>query len=224
MKKHVPILIVVTLVVAAAATYVVGAWRDTHRLTPDDMTRIPERLASVPLKLDEPRFGGTQVKLDPEIIRKSGADHCLAVEYRNDTGRLVRLHIGAAARTDAWFHPPAVCLPAHGWRATRESLVPFWSGLPGAEPDALMHRLILSKADTRMLVYYWVHYGESVVTSRAHRRRVRFADLLEGRRDRPAHIVIFYAPMDDEDDGEARIESLARGLWPYLAAVSRTEA
>jgi len=219
-KRVVRTSVIGILILGSVGTYTARAWREAHTLRPEQVEAIRARLEAFPLETTQPHFVGRRDFLDPRIVAKSGADEYLAVDYTDDEGGIVRLHIGASARTDAWFHAPAVCLPAHGWTTGTTSSVPIWPGLAGARPEDRILRLTLHREGARLLVYYWYQYGETILTSKTERRRVRFLDLLGGRQDRPARIVIFYAPIDDDEEaGEKRIAGLVEALWSDLVAL-----
>ena len=220
MRRFISIAAIVILAAGWAGVYGVRAWRAAHVLTAEEIAEIPGRLESVPLRIEEPAFSGKRDPVDEETRKLSGADHCLAINYRDEGGGTVRLYIGAAARTDAWFHIPTVCMPAHGWTMSDAVRWPVWDDLPGVDADAQIWRMKLHRTGEEMLVYYWFHYGSRVVGSRTERRNIRFQDLLAGKRDRPVQIVILYAPIDrDEERSEERIEALVRALWPNIAGV-----
>ena len=215
--------LIATLVLGLAATYALGAYRKSKMLSPDEIAEIPERLGRFPLETTNPTFRGKRDYLEDRIVKLSGADHYVAVDYKAEDGGAVRLHVGAAARTDAWFHEPTACLPVHGWTTTETVLVPFFPDLPDLGPGTRMWRMKLHKSGEELLVYYWFQYGDRIVTSRTERRRIRFQDLLAGRRDRPVQIVILYAPITPtEERTEQRIESLVRVLWPDLFHILKT--
>jgi EpsI family protein len=220
MTRFVPIAALVILAVGWASTYAVAAWRATLVLTPAEEAEIPTRLAAFPLDTENPTFHGTRDFVEPDTVALSGADHYVAIDYKDEDDGAVRLYVGAACRTDAWFHVPTVCLPAHGWTTSEAVKVPIWTDLPGVEADTDIWRMMLHRADQEMLVYYWFQYGDSIVTSRTERRMVRFQDLLAGKKDRPIQIVILYAPVGRElKKSEDRVESLVRTLWPQLFSI-----
>ena len=220
MTRFVQVAVLALLLVGAVASYAAEAWRRAHVLTREEIGQIPERLTRVPLEVGTPPFHGTRAYLEDRIVKLSGADYYVAVEYQAPDGGSVRLHVGAAARTDAWFHEPTACLPAHGWRVTETTDRPLWTGLPGAPPGAQMRRMLLENAGQKMLVYYWLQFGDRILLSPFHRRWLRFLDLLAGHKDQPGMIVIFYAPYDDDlARAETRAETLARALWPRLFTI-----
>ena len=220
MNRFVRIAAISILALGWMGTYGAKNWRAAHVLTADEVAEIPLRLAAIPLETENPTFRGTRDYVEPDTVELSGADHYVAIDYEAEKGGAVRLYIGAAARTDAWFHVPTVCLPAHGWTTSQAVKVSMWDDLPGVESDAQIWRMMLHRTGEEMLVYYWFQYGDSIVTSRTERRRVRFRDLLAGKRDRPIQIVILYAPVGRSlERSEERVESLVRTLWSNLFTI-----
>lgn len=220
MRRFVPATVLVLLVLGAATMYAAAAWRDARLLTPEQIAELPRRLEGVPIQLEDPPYVGTRDVLEERIVELSGADYYAAVDYTGEDGSFVRLHVGAAGRTDAWFHEPTVCLPAHGWTTRDVKLVPLWAGLEGPQEDARIWRMTLEKGDERMLVYYWLQFGDRIVTSKRERRWVRFLDRLAGERDKPGQIVILYTALGtDVASSEARMEGIARALWPHLFSI-----
>ena len=149
MTRFVRTAVIVILVVGFGGSFAARAWRESHKLSAGEIAEIPERLAQIPLETDDPKFRGERDYLEPETVKLSGADHYAAVDYVAEDGGTVRLHIGAAARTDAWFHVPTVCLPAHGWTMERAKLTPIWEGLAGVDAGAKVWRMKLHKAARR---------------------------------------------------------------------------
>ncbi len=220
MTRVVRLLTIVLLVLGCVGTYAAEAWRDSLRLSPKEAAWLTKRLESIPVLTQEPLFRGTRKEIPPDVVELSGADYYAAIDYRTSDGSLVHMHIGAAARTEGWLHEPTICLPVHGWNTTDSALVPIWDGLTDTREKARVRRMTFQKSGRRMLVYYWFHYGDEVITSRRERRWLRYRDLLAGRKDRPVQIVILYAPMlQDGNDAEERVESLVRALWPSLSTL-----
>ena len=208
------------LVLGAAGSYAARAWQSAHAMTAADTAKIAARLARIPLRVGEPPFLGTPDTLDPRIVELSGANQYAAIDYRSESGGSVRLHVGVNVETEGWLHEPTVCMPSQGWTSTETALVPIWGGLAGAEPGGRIWRMKLEKSGAKLLVYYWFQWGDHLVTSFADRAKQRFHGLLAGDSDRPVEIVIFYTPLEQSEfASEARIESLARALWPALSTV-----
>jgi EpsI family protein len=222
MSRVVRTVVVVLIVVGGAATYGARAWFRAHAIPEQASDDVPARLARIPLEAGDPPFVGTRETLEPRIADLSGADHYAAIDYRRSDREAVRLHVGVSVESDGWLHEPTSCLPGQGWVASETALVPLWEGLAGSDPAARMWRMHLRKPDQRLLVYYWFQWGDRIVTSRSDRAWRRFRGLLAGERDRPVQIVIFYTPIEQsEERSAARIESLARAVWPSVSAVLR---
>lgn len=220
MSRVIQVTALVVLVLGCAGTYAAQAWKRSHAATAEDVRGIPDRLAGIPLHVEEPPFTGTNDELEQRIVDLSGAQHYAAIDYRSPSGGYVRLHVGVNTNADGWLHEPTVCLPSQGWTMTRTSRVPMWPGLAGVEADERAWRMELAHGTERLLVYYWFQWGRHIVTTRFERAWQRFRGLLAGERDRPIQIVIFYSPIDgDVTRTEARVEALVRALWPDLSAV-----
>ena len=220
MNRAIRVAVMAILALGVIASYAAGARRDSLKLTPEDAKHLAARLDAIPLRTDAPAFRGTREVLEPKIVKLSGADHYATINYVAATGGRVRLHVGAASRTDAWFHEPTVCLPGQGWKTISTVRVPIWRGLEGVPDGTQIWRVRLRKKGANMLVYYWLQYGKHVVTTKAERRWLRFNDLMKGIKDRPAQIVILYAPVGvSESHSEKLVESLVRAIWSRLFEV-----
>ena len=212
--------VIVILALGAFATYGARAWYHSQSPDPAQIERISEQIASFPTETTNPRFFGKPYDIEPRIVTLSGAEEHVAMIYAGEGGGHVRLFLGTASRSLAWFHEPSVCLPVQGWQTTSAAQVPIWSDLPGTQPDDRVWRMTTKKIGGEMIVYHWLQWGSRVVTTKRQRDMLRLRSLFAGERDQPMQIAILYAPVHGGvEKTEARVASLVRALWPSLSTV-----
>jgi exosortase D (VPLPA-CTERM-specific) len=100
---------------------------------------------------------GKRMPVDPEMIRKSGAQEAFNGVYVNGYNENIDLYLGyrgsAFLENENFFHSPTVCLPASGWKMIGSKThvireVPFFNELTISE-------LVMDSLGKKYLVYYW---------------------------------------------------------------------
>jgi exosortase D (VPLPA-CTERM-specific) len=105
-------------------------------------------------------FGGWNGKaeiLDPETVRKSGAQEAFSGTYRDAEEKEVSLFLGyrstAFLENENFFHSPTVCLPSAGWEVVKTGV----RTIPGVPVfgDLKVSEMVVDSMGSKLLVYFW---------------------------------------------------------------------
>jgi len=95
--------------------------------------------------------------VDPEIIKKSGAEEAFSCLYRNAELGEVSLYMGyrssAFLSNENFFHSPTVCLPASGWIVEENSRHVVRDVARFGQLS--VSKMVIENMGTRQLVYFW---------------------------------------------------------------------
>lgn len=131
----------------------VGVLSATTQAMPD--IKIKGSFKGLPKTIKQ--WQGQSSYIEPEIIRESGAQDAYAATYQNNEEQTVSLYIGyresAFLEIDNFFHSPAVCLPAGGWKTVSKnkhaiSKIPFGKNF-------CVTQMVVEQMSKRQLVYFW---------------------------------------------------------------------
>ena len=95
--------------------------------------------------------------IDPEILKRSGAEEGFQATYINKKKEIVSVYIGYRGtpfmETEEFFHSPTVCLPASGWKILEKTTyripnIPYYKNF-------VVTRLLAEKMGQRQLLYFW---------------------------------------------------------------------
>ena len=103
------------LVLAAVEVYVVRDRILNSEVPPEMARELKDRLGAFPRELAGGKYQYVEYELDPEMVRRSGADAFVTRAYRDESGSIYRVYIGGAIRNRESFHAPNYCMPAAGW-------------------------------------------------------------------------------------------------------------
>ena len=155
-----------------------------------------------PLKEFPYRIGywtGSDLPVDPEILRVSGADDYLQRCYVHPSGERIALWMNYSKDSADQFHYPTVCMTGAGWEeeeSTRKRMTLCERQI--ATEDAVLVqsvpalRLYFSKMDNRKYVHYWYYLlGEDHVDRFMRLLSPKNRIFLRGRRNSSLTVEVF---------------------------------
>jgi EpsI family protein len=173
-----------------------------------DHPQPPPALAAIPLTLAA--WSGSDVPLDAETIRETGADAYVTRTYAAASDAPVDLYVAyyAQQRPTVSIHSPLNCLPGTGWETLDVSTIDL--------PVGQARRLIVRKNLDRALVLYWYAIHGRVVASELASKAWLLHDAMRfGRSDAAlVRIVVPIARSNEDADRESR--AFARALLPHV--------
>jgi len=123
----------------------------THR---DEVVPSRVRFTTFPTTVEQ--WEGTKDSLPPAIIRALDVDDYIVADYLRAGERLpVNLYAAyySSQRKGASIHSPRSCLPGHDWEMS--NLAPYTVDNVSGGAPLTVNRVLISKGDSRQLVYYW---------------------------------------------------------------------
>jgi EpsI family protein len=163
---------------------------------------------------------GSSERVDPIIIKESGAEEAFNGNFRNASGDSVSLYMGyrstAFLSNENFFHSPTVCMPSSGWveqeitRRTVKNVERF--------NDLEVTEMIVERAGKRLLVYFWFQ-TKSKATYDKNINRFHLS-LHAIRRDNTYDL--FMRPItpiytsEKLEDAEKRLDGFVRDMMPVL--------
>jgi len=182
--------------------------------------RLTRGIEHFPLVIKE--WQGRKNFIDPEIIRRSGAEEAFDATYINNRGEAINLYLGyrgsAFLESRGFFHSPDICLPAGGWRIKEKSLH-LIEGIPYFKKFKVK-RLVVEKLYMRKLVYYWFQTYKKVAYD-VNINRFHLAWHAIRRDNTPDVFVRVITPIESEtaiDRAEERMDGFVRQLEDILVA------
>jgi len=168
-----------------------------------------------PLRIDG--WEGVAEPVDPEILKRSGAEIAFQATYFNANNDLVTLYIGYRStpflETEEFFHSPTVCLPASGWKILEKSTHKILN-VPGPYKDFIVTSLLVEKMDRKQLVYFWFQTKDKIARNIFENRF--YLSLYALRRidtyDMTIHV---YTPLKEGEsvfDAQRRLDDFVRKL------------
>jgi EpsI family protein len=220
MSRVISVAGILLLALAVVAVYLVRDRVLSADAPPARIAQLGERLAGLPLQLDDGRYDGERYEISPQVIEASGADAYVACAYRDEKGATYRVYIGGAIRNRESFHAPNYCMPAAGWEIVSQQSVPS----PMGDTDARLRRLDLRKGDARMLVFYCFQCGRRQTDDDLVARWYRFLDfvsasfgLFDGDPIQPTMISTIYVPYGGStEDADKRARRFMKAIRPAL--------
>lgn len=154
-------------------------------------------------------------ELDEQFIEILQPDDYFIGDYVAENSAPVNLYMAyyAVQKNGSLIHSPSQCIPAGGWHIQRDELLtlaPF--GMRGHA-----RRAIISKDDTRLLVYYWVHQqGDNYASDREVYFSLIRRSILHGRTD--GTLVRLITPIVDDniETAEKRLEQFIGGFTQVI--------
>lgn len=110
----------------------------------------PKRLTFDTFPLTLGGWHGDPGTLESIVLDQLKLNDYILADYQDAAGHMVNFYVAyyASQRSGASAHSPRSCLPGSGW-------VMKWLDPATLAPGLTVNRLLISKGDSRQLVYYW---------------------------------------------------------------------
>ncbi len=154
--------------------------------------------------------------VDKDVLAELKPDDYLDRDYVSGKNRAVNLFVGYfnSRRNGRAPHSPEWCLPGAGWKTVSTEVVSIDMGSGGLLPA---NEYIVEKNPERLLVVYWYHQGEHVMSSEVMAQLYAIPDMItHGRTD--TSLVRIIAPILGDQTESARdiAFEFARDVYPLI--------
>ena len=177
--------------------------------------------ATFPLKID--KWYGERTFLEKTVIEQLRADDFIVANYRRfQDPQLVNLYVAyyGSQRAGSSAHSPQSCLPGGGWKI--EEFETQQLNEPGLPEGFAANRVIITKGDSRQLVYYWFKQRGRYLTSNYAAKWYLFLDSIADSRTDGAlvRLMTFVDPDEQIKQADQRLlgflKNIERVLPPYI--------
>jgi exosortase D (VPLPA-CTERM-specific) len=164
---------------------------------------------------------GISQQVDPEIVKKSGAEESFQATYTNNKNGFVSLYIGYRGTPfmegEEFFHSPTVCLPAGGWNVLEQDTY----AIPGASTyynEFVVRKMIVEKMGEKQILYFWFQTNRKIANI-IFQNRFHLAMSALRRANTYDLTVHTYTPIRDRGDlttAQERLDNFVRDLEPVM--------
>ena len=155
-------------------------------------------------------------EMDSSVVENLGVDHYIMRVYRSPSGYDLWLYIGyfEEQKEGAMIHSPKHCYPGSGWGSLSSEIIKI--KVPDSNNTMEINEYILSKGDTRQLVYYWYQSrGRVVANEYLDRLYMLFDSLIKKRSD--GALIRISGPADNVQKARKFQQQFINDLYPVLA-------
>ncbi len=184
------------LVLAAPATIVIGDREDS----------MPQRQRFAAFPLLVGKWKGVEVGMGQNYIDALKFDDYIIGNYSVAEDRLpVNFYVAyySSQRKGASAHSPKSCMPGDGWRIGKFEQRSIGSHVTGRGDVLRVNRAIISKGDSRQLVYYWFQQRGRIITNEYLVKWYLFWDALTQQRTDGALVRLVVALPEGARETEA---------------------
>lgn len=152
--------------------------------------------------------------VEPEVQNVLRADETLIRDYVSTSGtERASLFIAffRSQSTGSAPHSPKNCLPGAGWMASSSNIVRI--EVPGAEKAIPVNRYIVSKGETRAVVYYWYQSRARAVASEYWAKLFLVYDSIRHHRSDTSIVRVIVPITGTEEEAEQTGISLVKSIF-----------
>jgi EpsI family protein len=212
MTGSTPRFLAAALLVAAAALLLQARSRTEVFPLRQPLREFPAQLAG---------WRGTDVTLEPDVLKKLGPGDFLLRVYQNQENPQLYFDLFIAyfrsQRAGDTIHSPQNCLPGAGWIPIEQSRITI--AVPGHAPFPA-NRFVIAKGEARQLVLYWYWAHDRGVASDYWAKYYLVADSIRMNRS-DGSLVRLKTPIfqgETAADAERRVLPFANYIVPRLAS------
>jgi EpsI family protein len=207
------LIVALTLIVAAE----IAVRNLRHGLLEAPATPLRHSLREMPMDLAS--WKGSDVELDPQLYRRTGADEMINRTYQNPVGDKIEMNLGLWLNYEVAIpHKAEICYPAAGWEIVSHQVLRVAKGSDDSFPAKL---LLLSKHGERITVLYWVAFADQIALDDGDVRQVLQSTVGVGKL-RPAAVkCLLQTSGDDEERAQRQLVEFAAQVGPNLNNLQR---
>jgi len=189
-----------------------GASLGLRHLSHGEAVPLSKPLATLPMQLEG--WYGSDVPLEPRIIRALGVSDYLSRMYQGPDHPAVFLYVGyyKSQRTGVSIHSPKNCLPGAGWEPVSAGQVVLTA--PSGK-RVLVNQYIVENGLRRQLVLYWYQSHGRIIASEYRGKIYMVLDSIRLNRT-DAALVRVSTPIIAKDQ-EASIQRAVAFAEQFLA-------
>jgi len=182
--------------------------------------RVPERKTFADFPLVIGQWHAVPDQLQQYYLKVLKLTDYILADYSNSEGEAVNFYVAYYASQTAGdsAHSPRSCIPGGGW--VINSLTQRSLSVDGGRAHVRVNRTVITKGDTRDVVYYWFQEQGRNVTNEYMVKWWIFWDALTRHRTDGAlvRLVTSLRPGEDPAQGDARLTAFLRDVYGYLPA------
>lgn len=179
----------------------------------------PERHTFSTFPLLKGEWMGMESAIEPNILEALDYPDYIKADYRRSSeGLPVNFYVAfyESQRAGSSIHSPRSCIPGGGWKISdlsQESMDHF-NGLDGLR----VNRLVISKGESRQLVYYWFAQRGRVITNEYLAKWYLFLDGLMMQRSDGAlvRLVTPVPPYASISEADNRLQDFMKEFYPIM--------
>ncbi len=185
----------------------------------DDVTPDRLRFANFPLQVES--WKGVEVGMEQQFINRLKFDDYIIGNYTQKGDRLpVNLYVAyyASQRKGASVHSPKSCMPGDGWRIGDFDQRQIGSHITTKGEPLMVNRTVISKGDSRQLVYYWFQQRGRIITNEYLVKWYLFWDALTQQRTDGAlvRLVVTLPEGSSESEADNKMSNFLDAIFPEL--------
>lgn len=178
---------------------------------------INKSFIDFPLKIGQ--WKGDRQVLEAIIIEELDFTDYVMIDYRKADKKKINFYVSyyETQSKGASIHSPASCLPGSGWSFDQDGVINI--SMPETpEGSITISRAIMTKGDSRQVVYYWFPLRDRILTNLFQLKVYTFWDALTKQRT-DGSLVRLITPVYGKEnikDAEERLKSFLRKILPVL--------
>ncbi len=184
---------------------------------PDREEIIPDRKQFTEFPLEFEGWAGKAGYLEQIYIDTLKFTDYAMIDYVGEDGGLVNFYSAyyGSQKKGASAHSPRSCIPGGGWRITSLTTHPV-QGVKIGNVPMMVNRLVIEKAETKQLVYYWFQQRGRIITNEYLMKWYLFWDAMTKSRTDGAlmRLTTVLKPGQDISIADRRLESFSKEIAP----------
>jgi exosortase D (VPLPA-CTERM-specific) len=184
----------------------------------EEIVPVRHSLLNFPMQVQQ--WKGNSFPLEKEYIETLRFDDYMLADYRAADRPPVNFYVAyyGSQRKGQSAHSPRTCIPGGGWEIT--SLKTMEVPVNDAATTVLrLNRLVIQKADTKQVVYYWFKQRDRVLANEYLVKFFLFWDALAKQRTDGA-LIRLTAPVPpgrDEDEADKVLVDFTKSVNPLMS-------
>ena len=178
---------------------------------------VEKNLDKFPYSIGE--YKASDISLEDSVVKILDTDAYIFRNYSKNTCKPITLYIGyyGTKKGGRSTHTPAGCYPGSGWGIIKEQKVSVPIILDGKHQSLQLNMMLVSKGDSRQLVYYWHQTNkDQVLTTGIQKNLNRFRNRLLYNRNDGAFIRTSSEIDQDISKTKAELEAYIQDVFPLI--------